>query len=299
MTSRLRVGVDIPYLATSAEIRSFVQAVEELGYDHIGFSEHVCSTTDTVFPGPMFSFDEPWRESFTLGAFVAACTHRIEINPAMVLLPLYHPVLAAKQAAEVAILSDDRLRIAASITWNPRECEALGVDPTTRGARFEEQIGLMRRLWTERAVDHDGRFFQLEQTGISARPTRQIPVWFGAGRMEHGAVPSARAIERAGRLADGFKFAAPTFLDQVRLEQSIDSIRAAVTAAGRDPEVFGIEVRMIVQATTPEDWPGVVERARALGVSHLGVANRIAGGTVDDQIAVVARFAEATRELWR
>lgn len=294
----LRVGVDIPYLSSPAEIRDFVQAVEELGYDHIGFSEHICSTVDSVFPGPMFTFDEPWRESFTLAAFVAACTNRIEINPAMVLLPLYQPVLAAKLAAEVANLSGDRLRIAASITWNSRECEALGVDPRTRGARFEEQVEILRRLWTERAVDHDGRFFQLHQTGISPRPTRVIPIWFGAGQMPQGAVPSALAIDRAGRLADGFKFAAPTYLDQAQLARSIDALRAAVAGAGRDPQHFGIEVRMIVQATTPDEYAGVVTQAKTLGASHLGVANRIAGGTVDDQIAVCARFAELTRELW-
>jgi probable F420-dependent oxidoreductase len=296
--SRLRVGVDIPYIADPGAVRAFVQAVEGLGYDHLGFSEHVCSTLDTEFPGPMFTFDEPWRESFTLAAFVAACTSRIEINPAMLLLPLYQPVLAAKQAAEVANLSEGRLRLAASITWNDRECEALGVDSATRGARFEEQVVMLRRLWTERAVDHSGRFFELRQTGISPRPAAPIPIWFGAGQMPKGAVPSAVAIDRAARLADGFKFAAPTFLDQAQLERSISALRAAVSAEGRDSAAFGIEVRMIVQATTPDDYRGAVTRAKALGATHLGVANRIAGGTVDDQIAVCRTFAELTRDQW-
>jgi probable F420-dependent oxidoreductase len=296
--AQLRVGVDIPYFAHPSELRDYVQAVEDLGYAHVGFSEHLCSTLDTVFPGPMFHFDEPWRESFTLAAFVAAATTRLEINPAMLLLPLYEPVLAAKQAAEVDNLSEGRLRIGASISWNPRECDALGVDPSTRGARFEEQVQVMRRLWTERAVDHDGRFFRLRATGISPRPSRPIPVWFGAGVMSQGAYPSPLAVDRAARLADGFKFAAPSSLDQDRLSGAVDDLRRAVAAAGRDPAAFGLEVRMVVQATTPDDWPAVVEGAKALGVSHLGVANRIAGGAAAEQIAVCRRFAELTRELW-
>lgn len=294
----MRVGIDIPYFASAADVRTYVQAVEALGFDHVGFSEHVCSTLDTEFPAPMFTFDEPWRESFTLAAYVAALTSRLEINPAMTLLPLYHPVLAAKLAAEVANLSDGRLRIAASIGWNARECESLGVDPATRGARFEEQIHVVRRLHTERSVDHEGRFFNLRQAGISARPAVPVPIWMGAGKMNEGGFPSERALARAARVADGFKFAAPTFADLDRVEALIGGLRAAVTANGREVDRFGIEVRMAVQMTTPDKWVSVIARAKAMGATHLGVANRIAGGTVGDQLAWCEQFVGATREAW-
>lgn len=294
----MRVGIDIPYFAASADVREYVQGVEALGFDHVGFSEHVCSTLDTEFPAPMFTFDEPWRESFTLAAFVAALTTRIEINPAMTLLPLYHPVLAAKLAAEVANLSGDRLRIAASIGWNARECESLGVDPTTRGARFEEQVVLVRRLLTERAVDHEGRFFTLLGAGISARPATPVRMWMGAGKMNEGGFPSARALDRAARVADGFKFAAPTFADLDRVAALIEQLRAALGAHGRSPTSFGIEVRMAVQMTTPDRWVSIIERAKSMGATHLGVANRIAGGTVGDQLAWCRQFVDATAGSW-
>lgn len=296
--TELRVGVDIPYLAHPSEVREYAQQMEALGFHHLGFSAHLCSTTDTVFPGPMFSFDEPWRETFTLAAFVAAVTTRVEINTAMLLLPLYEPVLAAKQAAEVDNLSEGRLRIGASISWNRRECDAVGVDPSTRGARFEEQVHIMRRLWTERAVDHEGRFFTLKATGISPRPMRPIPLWFGAGVMGAGAYPSALARSRAARLADGYKYAAPSSFDQEQLARSIETLRAEVAAGGRDPATFGIEVRMAVQAVPPEQWPAAVAQAKALGATHLGVSNRVAGGTLPDQIAVCRRFVETTRDQW-
>lgn len=294
----MRVGCDIPYFATPTEVRDYAQAVEGLGFDVLGFSSHIASALDSPFPTPMFVFDEPWRESFTLASFVAAVTSRVELNPAMVLLPLYPPVLAAKQAAEVHNLSEGRLRIAASVGWNSKECEALGVVASTRAERFEEQVGLLRRLWTERSVSHSGAHFTLHEVGISRRPDGPIPIWFGAGRMERGGFPSTVAIERAARLADGFKFAAPTFLDHDRLVETIGALRAAVAAAGRDPGAFGIEVRLIAQASTPDDWPDLVRRAKATGATNLGFANRIAGGTVDDQLSVLRRFVEATRDLW-
>jgi probable F420-dependent oxidoreductase len=294
----LGVGVDIPYFASAVEIRDFVQAVEELGYHHVGFSSHVCSTTDSAFPAPFFTFEEPWRESFTMAAFLAGVTSRLELNPSMVLLPLYPPVLAAKQAAEVDNLSGGRLRLAASIGWNERECQALGVDPATRGGRFEEQVEVMRRLWTDHDVTHHGRFFHLDVTGISPRPPRPIPVWFGAGDLPAGGFPSPRALERAARLADGFKFVAPTSLDQDRLDRAIAELRQHVAAQGRDGGSFGVEVRMVVQATPEAEWGAAVARAKRQDVTYLGVANRIAGGTVADQIELCRRFAETTRSDW-
>lgn len=294
----LRVGVDLPYFASPIEVRDYAQAMEQIGFDHIGFSSHLCSTLDTEFPAPIFQFDDPWHESFTLAAYLAGVTSTIEINTSMLLLPLYPPVLAAKQAAEVDLLLQGRLRIGASISWNPRESEALGVDPTTRGTRFEEQVVVMRRLWDETAVDFDGRFFKLNKTGITPRPGRRIPIWFGAGDQADSGYPTARGIERAARLADGFKLMAPTGFQPDRLDGVVAALKSAVAEAGRDPQSFGIEERLVAQATTPDDWPVIIARAKGRGVSHLSMANRIAGGTVDQQIDLCRRFAEETRPLW-
>jgi probable F420-dependent oxidoreductase len=294
----MRVGVDIPYFASPNDIRDYVREVEAMGFDHVGFSEHVACTLDSPFPAPMFTFDEPWRESFTLASYVAALTTRIEINPAMVLLPLYPPVLAAKQAAEVDNLSEGRLRIAASVGWNVRECETLGIDPATRAQRFEEQVVVLRRLWGERAVTHSGEFFELRDAGISARPAAQIPIWFGAGRMDQSGFPAKKAIERAGRLADGFKFAAPTFFDLDRVAGLIGDLKSAVATAGRNPDDFGIEVRIIAQATTAAEWPGLIERIREIGATHVGFSNRIAGGGVSAQLEIVEQFVNTTKALW-
>lgn len=290
----VRYGVDIPYLADPADIVTYVQGVETLGFDFVGFASHVAMTLDSPFPTPMFQFDEPWRESFTLGSFVAAATGRVELNPAMLLLPLYPPVLAAKQAAEVSNLSGGRLRIATSVGWNVRECETLGVDPSTRAARFEEQVGLLRRLWSERTVDHDGEFFTISQAGISARPTAPIPIWFGAGRMDHGGFPSPYSLDRAARLADGFKFAAPTFRDLDRVARLVTHVKQRVADHGRDPDRFGIELRIVAQMTSPEQWADDIGRCKAAGATHIGFANRIVGGSVTEQLERLEDFVQRT-----
>jgi probable F420-dependent oxidoreductase len=294
----LRVGIDVPYLAGAGDVRTYVTAIESAGYGFLGFSEHVCSTTDTEFPAPMFTFEEPWRETVSFAGFLAGITQRIELNPAMMLLPLYHPVLAAKQLAEIENLSGGRLRVAASIGWNPRETESLGVDPTTRGARFEEQVSIMRRLWSEQSVDHSGQFFELRGVGISARPQQVIPLWFGAGKVGGAMFPSDVAVRRAAEHADGFKFLAPSFLQRDEVARSIERLQDACATAGRDPSAFGIEVRMPMQMTTPSEWRSVITWAKSLGATHFGVSNRVTGAPLGDQIATAERFAAATADLW-
>jgi alkanesulfonate monooxygenase SsuD/methylene tetrahydromethanopterin reductase-like flavin-dependent oxidoreductase (luciferase family) len=108
----------------------------------------------------------------------------------------------------------------------------------------------------------------------------------------------AVTMRRAARLADGFKMMAPSALDRPRVQETFDTLRAYVTEAGRDADAFGLEARLVVQATPAVAWPRAFEDARAAGATHLGVANRIAGGGVQAQIDTLSAIAEATRGLW-
>src|SRR5690242_5603592 len=139
----MRFGCDVPYYQDPADIRAFAQGAEELGFDQLGFSEHIAASRATEFP-PGFRFDEPWHESTTLAAFLSAVTERIEISPAVMLLTLRPPALVAKQLAELQILSNGRLQAVMSVGWNRQEQVALGVDPATRAERFEEAVPLTR-----------------------------------------------------------------------------------------------------------------------------------------------------------
>ncbi|HEY0521323.1 MAG TPA: TIGR03619 family F420-dependent LLM class oxidoreductase [Ilumatobacteraceae bacterium] len=293
----MRVGVDLPYFAHAVEIRDYVQAAQGLGYAHIGFSEHVLSSSASPFP-PGLSFDEPWHESFTLLAFLAAITDGIELNTGMTLLALRPAALAAKQAAEVDLLSGGRLRLAVSVGWQERELEAMGVDPKTRGARIEEQIEAMRLLWTQPLVTYHGQHVVLDEVALHPRPDRSIPIWMGGGNFGTGGMPSAVTVKRAARLADGFKVMAPLATNLDAMLGLADWIRDEVASAGRDVESFGIEARLVTHVTPPDQWAAHARSVRAAGFSHLGIANRIVGGGVADQIALITRVADATRAEW-
>ncbi|MEY2444172.1 MAG: hypothetical protein QOE00_752 [Ilumatobacteraceae bacterium] len=293
----MRVGVDVPYFAHPVEIRDYVQAAQELGYAHIGFSEHVVSSSASPFP-PGLSFDEPWHESFTMLAFLAAITEGIELSTGMTLLALRPAALAAKQAAEVDLLSGGRLRLAVSVGWQRRELEAMGVDPSTRGARIEEQIEAMRLLWTEDLVTYHGRHVVLDEVALHPRPNRSIPIWMGGGNFDTAGMPLDVTIKRAARLADGFKMMAPLGTNREGMLKLVDLLRAEVAAAGRDVDSFGIDGRLVTHVTPPDQWADAVRAMRQAAISHLGIANRIVAGTVADQIDLITRVAEATRAEW-
>jgi probable F420-dependent oxidoreductase len=293
----VRIGVDLPYFADPAEIRRFAVGVEELGFCHVGMSEHVVATRDSAFPDG-FSFDDPWHESFTQLAFVAGITSRIELNSAMTLLTLRPAALAAKQAAEVDLLSGGRLRLAVSVGWNARENEALGVEPSIRGSLLEEQVTVLRRLWTEESVTYEGRHLRLSEVGMHPHPLqRPIPIWMGAGHVDRGGVPTGRALGRIARHADGFKALGQLSADTETGSRVVARLRELVVAEGRDPATFGIEGR-IPRHASEADWPRVIAAWAKLGATHLGFGIRIAGGDAAAHLDRARRFVELTREHW-
>jgi probable F420-dependent oxidoreductase len=289
----VKLGCDLPYLSDPGEIRDFVQAAEDLGYDHIGFSEHVASTEDSPFPnanrpGPKFSFEDPWHESFTLLGFLAGVTTRIELSTSMLLLGLRPAVLAAKQAAEIELLAQGRLRLGVAVGWNPREYDALGVDPLTRGDRVAEQVEVMRMLWREPSVTYHGRHIELDRVGISPRPARDIPIWMGAGSFETGGRPPERAMRRMARLADGYKMFAPLGGDREAALDVFQTLRRYTAEAGRDPDGMGIEARLVSHLEPADAWADTARFWSQAGATHLGLANRASGGGLDGQINLIA-----------
>jgi probable F420-dependent oxidoreductase len=290
----VRLGCDLPVFDTPTEIRDFAQAVEDLGYDTLSFSEHVAATRDSPFP-PGFAFDDPWREAFTQAAFVAAVTRRVEISTSMALLTARPTVLAAKQSAEIQFLSEGRLRLGVSVGWNGREVEALGQRPAHRGQRLEEQIEVMRLLWSRPSVDFEGQFHHLEGVGISPRPAVAIPVWMGAGSFSSGGVPSDEALRRIVRCADGYKMFAPLGAAPAIATQVLTRLRSLADESGRDAGSLGVEARLLSHVDEPGTWAATVEHWAAVGVDNVSLGNRILRGTVDQQVRVVTAVIEALR----
>ena len=188
-------------------------------------------------------------------------------------------MLAAKQAAEIDVLTGGKFRFGVGIGWNPVEYEALGMDFRNRARRFEEQIKVMRRLWTERVVTFKGRYHTLTAAGINPRPVQQpLPIWIGAS--------AEAAVKRAARIADGYLPLSPL---EGGWDATIDKVHGWLREAGRDPSSFGIEGRLNTGTGTPDDWRKTLEMWRRLGASHLSVGTAGVGG-LD---AHVARLREA------
>ena len=179
------------------KIRDWAQAAEDLGYAHIEVADHVFGATARGDWKPVYNETDPFHETLTTLAFLAAVTKTIKLTSGVLILPQRQTGVVAKQAAEVDLLSSGRLRLGGGVGWNHVEYEALGAEWKTRGARQAEQIKVMRRLWTEDLVTFTGRFHDLQSVSISPPPVqRPIPVWFGGS--------SDPVVKRAAMLGDGW-----------------------------------------------------------------------------------------------
>lgn len=272
-----------------AVIRDYAQAVEQLGYDHLIVFDHVLGAHPDRFEGrftPPYTHLTNFHEPFVLFGFIAAVTSRVELVTGVIILPQRQTALVAKQAAEVDVLTQGRLRLGVGIGWNHVEYEALNEDFHNRGRRVEEQVTLMRRLWTEELVDFEGRYHKVKQAGIRPLPVqRPIPVWMGGG--------DERVLSRIARMADGWF---PQFGPTPRAAETLDRLRGLVREAGRQPEDVGIEGRISMLNTPEETWAGAIAAWRGLGATHLSVNTMNAGlGSPQDHIGAITRFAAAAR----
>jgi probable F420-dependent oxidoreductase len=261
----MQIGVVYPQTELPSDpgtVRRYVARVEELGFQHILAYDHVVGADTAVYPdwrGP-YNLDSTFHEPFVLYGFLAAITE-LELVTGIIIAPQRQTVLLAKQAAEVDILTGGRCRVGLGIGWNRVEYEALGQDFTTRGRRLEEQVGLLRTLWTQRSVSFAGRFDRVTGAGLAPLPTRRpIPIWLGG--------QSPAAYRRIGRLADGWF---PQVPPGPRLDEALATVAEAARQAGRDAEAIGMEGRISQGPGDTDDLVKHAERWRNAGASHVSV----------------------------
>lgn len=263
----MRTGLIYPHFEFGSDpiaIRDYAQAAENIGYAHIGADDHI------IGPSPSRPGYTGWvtnqttiMEPFVLFAFMAAATTRLEFSTCVLLLPQRQTVLVAKQTAALDHLCGGRLRLGIGNGWNEFEYTALGENFHNRGRRIEEQVALLRQLWTQPLVDFQSRYHTIPALGINPRSLQQpIPIWFGG--------QSDPVIERMARLGDGWM---PLFRSPEEARPTIDRLTERLAAAGRSLDNFGMEARIPYstgpgQSPDPNEWQRLLRGWQAAGATH-------------------------------
>jgi probable F420-dependent oxidoreductase len=290
----VQIGVIFPQTEIGPEpdtIVEFAHVVEESGFSFVSAYDHVIGADLATRPdwrGP-YNAETPFHEVFVLFGFLAAHTN-LELVTGVLILPQRQTVLVAKQAAEVDVLTRGRFRLGVGIGWNDVEYQALGLEFRNRARRFEEQVEVLRLLWSHEVVTFTGRYHEIDAAGILPRPVQQpIPIWMGGG-----ATPAV--LERIGRLADGWIANAGL---STNLDERVAAIRDAASRAGRDPDAIGIQgIAMLVREDERDDVDGFrrqVDAARERNLSHLAVLTMGQGHSPEQHVDAVRTAGDALR----
>ena len=265
----MKIGVSLPVRELKNDlgaIREYAQTAEEMGLTHLRVPDQVIRPDSGHMHEPMMMM-----------AYIAAITTRIELCPSVIILPSRQTALLAKQVAELDVLSAGRTRLGVGIGASADEYRAMGADFSSRGARCDEQLTLLKQLWTQKTVQFDGRWDQISGMGIDPLPVqKQIPIWIGARP-----VPSEPVVRRMGRHADGWiVLCSPEEYPEVK-----GRISAAAVAAEREPDAIGSEAGVAVVGPREAEWRDRVAGWRAMGLSHLCLRTLGGGLSVPEHAA--------------
>jgi probable F420-dependent oxidoreductase len=262
----MKVGLSIPDQLIGFDasvIRDYAVSAEELGFSYLTVVDHVLGAPhegrDPPFhPGGIYTEKSVFHEPLTLFGFLAGVTSRIELVTAVLVLPQRQTALVAKQAAQVALLSDYRLRLGVGSGWNYIEYQSLGTEYRTRGRRLEEQVTLLRRLWAEPILDVDTEFHRIDRAGLNPLLDRPIPIWFGGF--------SAVQQDRCARIGDGMLWGPNSSYSR----RGNETIRKRAAEVGRDPAEIGFQAS--VGPREDQSLDEAIESWAAAGGTHATVS---------------------------
>ncbi|MGD0752102.1 MAG: LLM class F420-dependent oxidoreductase [Anaerolineales bacterium] len=285
----MQIGVVFPQTEIGndpAAIRDYAQTAEGLGFSHVLAYDHVLGANPQRpggWSGP-YTYLTPFHEVFVLFGYLAAVTHKLGLAAGVIILPQRQTALVAKQAASLDVLSGGRLRLGIGLGWNEVEYTSLNENFHNRGKRIEEQVVLMRRLWTEPLVDFKGKWHTIPDAGLNPLPVqRPIPVWFGGS--------AEAALRRLARLGDGWialsRSAAEAKPALAQLERFLEQ-------AGRTRSQVDLEARISYDSGDPKVWEMTMREWQEAGATHLSF-NTMSKGfkTPQEHIQAIQKFAWA------
>lgn len=262
----MKIGVVFPqteFKPDPVAVRDYAQTVEGLGFSHMHAYDHILGANPDRpggWTGP-YTYLHPFFEPFILFSYLAGLTKKIEFDTGILILPQRQTALVAKQAATLDVFCNGRLRLGVGNGWNEVEYIALGEDFHKRGKRIEEQVALLRMLWTQPLVKYAGRFHNIPDAGINPLPIqRPIPIWFGG--------TDDRALRRMARIGDGWMVNIRT-IEQA--EPALSKLIGYLEESGREKATFGIEPRLNMNLITSDDWLTFIHRWEVIGATHLAV----------------------------
>ena len=280
-------GAVLPHAEIAADpgaLTEWAKGVEQLGFTHIRIPDHILGVNTASRPNwtGLYALDTPFLEPLTTIAFMAAVTERVCFLSSILILPQRQTVLVAKQAANIDLLSKGRLWLGVGSGWNKVEYQALGVDFAARGEIMEEQIGVLRELWTKDAVTIDLPYHKIDDAGLCPAPLqRPIPIWMGGGIDPSQAKPaSEKVLRRIARLADGWM---PVCAPNDQAAEIIERYRGYCREYGRDPGSIGLAGGLQASLQSEAKWIAVIEGWKKLGATHAGISTMHDGLSGADQ----------------
>lgn len=278
----IKVGTSIGML-NPRYFQAVAIAADQLGYESLWMPEHL------VFPQQMAGSpfasrkaetahppvppETPLFDVFTYLAFLAGQTKQIRLGTNVYLMGLRHPFIAARAIQTLDIVSGGRAEIGVGAGWLRSEWTAAGMDPTSRGRRLDEVLGVCKRLWSEDTVAHEGEFYRFDAVKFEPKPVQRPhpPIHIGG--------ESTAALQRVVRHGDGWYGIGHTL---ATIKPVLKKLRELADAEGRDPGQ--LEIITAADITTPDD----LRRWEELGVTRLVVSPWRRGG---DAVAGLERFA--------
>jgi probable F420-dependent oxidoreductase len=235
----MKIWFALPFAPTD-ELVDFARVVEGIGLDGLALPEHLLNPATLTSPYPYSAdhsasipFDAEFPDPLVLFAAMGVATTTLRFVTYVLLAPIRHPLLLAKQAATASVVTDGRVELGLGVGWMREEFDALDVPFESRGARMDEMLGLLRQLWSGEVVEHHGEHFDFDSVSSYPVPRGPIPIFIGG--------ESPAAVRRAARFGDGW-IGVGSRVEQ--LQATVAALNDGRRAAGTLDRPFEIRTQM-------------------------------------------------------